>query len=46
MEQMRLGTWFEELTVAELPALERTDTLDDSLARLNLNVVTQTVELT
>jgi hypothetical protein len=46
MEWMHLGTWFDELTVAELPALERSDTLGDALAHLNLNVVTQTVELT
>jgi hypothetical protein len=26
MDWMHLGTWLDELTVAEMPALERTDT--------------------
>jgi hypothetical protein len=46
MDRMHLGTWVDELTVAELPALERTDTLGDALAHLNRNVVTRTVEMT
>jgi hypothetical protein len=40
---MHLGTWLDELTDVELPALERADTLGDVLAHLNLNVVAQTV---
>jgi hypothetical protein len=46
MDWMHLGTWLDELTDVELPALElkEAETLGDILSRLNLNAVTQTVE--